>query len=299
MTLDDAKRADTKKWQDLAVKELRGKPVEDLVWRSAEGMLPAAKVDPDWEPQARSVSVLNDMVRQMLTTYIETEFADQPELLEHVVPTYPPGAKRVIRDDGIWARTLAQEQVHLVTDDIVEITADGVVTADGTLHDVDVIIYGTGFHASKFLTPMQLIGRDGADLHRDLDGDARAYLGITIPNFPNLFCLYGPNTNIVVNGSIIYFSECEVQYALGCIRLLLEGGHDAMDCRAGVHDDYNARIDAGNLSMAWGVSTVNSWYRNAHGRIAQNWPFTLLEYWKRTRETDPDDYSFLSSEKWR
>ena len=86
-----------------------------------------------------------------------------------------------------------------------------------------MLIYGTGFQASRFLMPMKVVGRGGVDLHERWDGDARAYLGITVPGFPNFFLLYGPNTNIVVNGSIIWFTECEVRYVLGCLRLLLEG----------------------------------------------------------------------------
>ena len=137
------------------------------------------------------------------------------------VPDYPVGAKRVLRDNGVWAGALKRANVELVTESIREITSNAVVTQDGVEHAVDVIVYGTGFHASKFLMPMTVIGRDRVDLHEQWGGDARAYLGITVPGFPNLFCLYGPNTNIVINGSIVYFSECEVRYVLGCIELLL------------------------------------------------------------------------------
>jgi 4-hydroxyacetophenone monooxygenase len=105
--------------------------------------------------------------------------------------------------------------------------------------------------------------------------------------------MYGPNTNLVANGSIIYFSECEAQYILSAIRLLLEGRANALDCRREVHDAYNVAVDEGNARMAWGTGAVNTWYRNAHGRIAQNWPFTLLEFWQRTREVDLADYELL------
>src|SRR4029450_7174702 len=108
----------------------------------------------------------------------------------------------------VWASTLKRDNVALVTDQIREITPQGVVTEDGEEHVVDVIVYGTGFQASSFLTPMTVTGRDGRDLHEEWHGDARAYLGVTVPGFPNLFCLYGPNTNIVVNGSIVSFSYC-------------------------------------------------------------------------------------------
>jgi 4-hydroxyacetophenone monooxygenase len=264
-----------------------------LFWRTHEGLLPAARVDPDWPGDGTAVSELNDLVRLMLTGYLHEQFGGDRDLLAKVVPAYPPIAKRVIRDNGIWAATLRRDHVHLVTEAIAEITADGVVTADGTTHAADVIVYGTGFHASKFLTPMRVRGRGGVDLHEQWHGDARAYLGITVPNFPNLFCLYGPNTNIVINGSIIYFSECEVRYVLESIRLLLESGHRAMDVRPDVHDAYNARIDEANRSMAWGASSVNSWYKNEYGRVAQNWPWSLMEYWEATRAPDPADYQLL------
>jgi 4-hydroxyacetophenone monooxygenase len=264
-----------------------------IFWRNVEGLMPAATVDPGWDGGERSVGEVNELMRQLLAGYLAEQFAEAPELLPSVTPDYPPFAKRFIRDNGIWARTLMRDDVHLVTDAVTEITADGVCTADGTLHEADVIIYGTGFQASDFLTPMTVLGRGGEDLHQRWGGDARAYLGITLPGFPNLFLLYGPNTNIVVNGSIIYFAECQVHYVLGCIRRILEEEARAIDPRPEVHDAYNERVDEENRRMAWGVSSVNSWYKNVTGRTAQNWPFSLLEYWQRTREPDLADYELL------
>jgi len=264
-----------------------------LFWRTHEGLLPAARVDPDWDqPTEVSVSPMNEMVRELLTDYLKTQFADHPDLLDKVIPDYPPIAKRILRDNGIWVKTLTRDNVDLITEPIDRITPTGIRTTDGKDHDVDVIVYGTGFHASKFLTPMRVTGRGGADLHERWAGDARAYLGVTVPDFPNLFCLYGPNTNIVINGSITYFSECGTDYIVACIRALLEGGYKTLDIRHDVHDAFNERVDAENQQMAWGVSTVNSWYKNAHGRVAQNWPFSMLEYWQRTRAPDPDDYDW-------
>jgi 4-hydroxyacetophenone monooxygenase len=258
-------------------------------WRMHEGLLPAAVVDPEWPDQHRSMSMLNEMVRQLLTAHLEEAFTD-PELREKMIPPYPPLAKRIVRDNGSWPAALQQPHVSVITDPITTITEKGVRTADGVDHEVDVIIYGTGFTASEFLTPMRVFGTGGVELHDRWAGDARAYLGLTVPEFPNLFLLYGPNTNIVINGSIIYFSECEVHYLTEAIRMLLEGGHRSMDCRPDVHDAYNERIDTANRSMVWGAAEVNSWYRNAKGRVAQNWPFSLLEYWEETRVPNPDDY---------
>jgi 4-hydroxyacetophenone monooxygenase len=261
-----------------------------IFWRNVEGLLPAARVDPSWSGDGRSVSETNDLMRQLLTGYLTSELEERSDLLEVAVPDYPPFAKRFILDDGSWASTLTRDDVHLVTESIAEITEAGVSTTDGTLHEADVIIYGTGFCASEFLTPMKVVGRGGVDLHDRWGGDARAYLGITLPEFPNFFMLYGPNTNIVANGSIIYFSECEVHYILGCIREMLERGLTAIEPTVEAHDAYNAEVDAQNLRMAWGASSVNTWYKNAAGRITQNWPFTLLDFWQRTREPDLEHY---------
>jgi 4-hydroxyacetophenone monooxygenase len=264
-----------------------------IFWRMGDGVLANVRVDPAWDGGGGSVSPMNEMVRLLLDEYLKAEFSDRPDLLEKVRPKYPPGAKRMLRDNGIWARTLKRDNVALITEPIARITEEGVRTADGVDHAVDVIVYGTGFNASKFLMPMKVTGTGGVDLHEHWDGDARAYLGITVPGFPNLFCLYGPNTNIVINGSIVYFSECEVRYVLGCIKLLLANGHRALEVRKDVHDEFNERVDAENRQMAWGWSDVNSWYKNDRGRVAQNWPFTLLEYWQRTLAPDPEDYELV------
>jgi 4-hydroxyacetophenone monooxygenase len=263
-----------------------------IFWRMGDGVLEGVRVDDSYEPKGAAVSAANDIVRMLLAEYINAEFADRPDLLDKVMPTYPPGAKRMLRDNGIWPRTLKRDNVQLITTPIREITPTGIVTEDGAAHDVDVLIYGTGFTASQFLTPMTIVGRSGVELHEQWNGDARAYLGVAVPGFPNLFCLYGPNTNIVINGSIVYFSECGVRYILGLVELLLEGGHRAIDVRKDVHDEFNELVDAENRRMAWGWSDVNSWYKNSNGRVAQNWPFTLLEYWKRTLEPNPDDFDF-------
>ena len=261
-----------------------------IFWRMGDGALESVRVDPSWESDGSSVNMISEFGRQLLVEYFNGEFGDRPDLLAKVVPHYPVGAKRMVRDNGVWARTLKQPNVHLVTDAIARITATGIEMADGTVHEADVLLYGTGYEASKFLTPMTVKGRDGVDLHEQWAGDARAYLGVAIPAFPNFFCLYGPNTNIVINGSIIYFSECGVRYILSLVELLLSSAAGSIEIRREVHDEFNARVDAENRAMAWGWSDVSSWYKNDLGRVAQNWPFTLLEYWQRTRQADAGEF---------
>jgi 4-hydroxyacetophenone monooxygenase len=260
--------------------------------RLQEGLLPRTVVDPGWDLASGSVSAENDVIRQGLTAYYEFVFPD-PELRAKVLPTYPFGAKRMVVDSGVYSTALQAENVTLETEPIAAVTSSGVTLQDGRAVEHDVIIYGTGFRASQFLTPMRIVGRGGLDLHERWGGDARAHLGLTVPGFPNLFLMYGPNTNIVVNGSIVYFSECQAHYITESLRLLLKSGARAMDCLPEVHDAYNERIDTATRARAWGASDVSSWYKNEFGRVAQNWPFNLYDYWRQTREVDRDDYLFL------
>jgi 4-hydroxyacetophenone monooxygenase len=158
---------------------------------------------------------------------------------------------------------------------------------------VDVIVLATGFLASDYLAPIKVIGRGGRDLHEWWRRDCRAYLGITVPGFPNLFMSGGPNTGVVVNGSAIFSAECAVEYALSAIGQLLAGGHAAMDVREVPFEAFNNRIDAGNLTKAWGVAKTTSWYKNSFGRASQTWPFSLLEYWRLTETANLADYELL------
>jgi 4-hydroxyacetophenone monooxygenase len=258
-------------------------------WLMHEGLLAAAKVDPAWPDQRHSVSASNDFMRAMLVGLLQAQVPDEA-LFEKMVPRFPPFAKRALRDDGIWAETMQRDNVELITEPIAEIGDSGIRTTDGRARPADVVIYGTGFTASQFLTPMRLFGRSGVELNERWAGDARAYLGLTVPDFPNLFMLYGPNTNLVINGSIIVMVECQVRYIVEALGQLLRSGRRTLTCRSDVHDRYNAEIDAGNQQMVWGVADVPSWYRNGRGRVTQNWPFGLLDYWERTRQPDLADY---------
>jgi 4-hydroxyacetophenone monooxygenase len=261
-----------------------------LFWTMTDGILPMVKADPEWNGADHTVSQMNFALRQMLVEKLREQTGGNQTLLEAVVPDYPVGGKRALRDNGVWIAALRRDNVRLVTDAITEITPEGLKTADGARHDVDVIIYGTGFYASRFLSPMKILGRGGVELHDKWNGDARAYLGMTAPGFPNFFMIYGPNTNIVVNGSIIFFSEASVRYILESLKLLAETGARSMEVRGDVHDAFNQKVDAENRQMAWGAEGVTSWYKNEKGRVSQNWPFALVDYWEATLKPNPQDF---------
>lgn len=261
-----------------------------LYWIGTDGVYDSMKLDPEWKHDPQSVSEANAALRDIVLPLTQAQVADDPHLLKAATPNYPMGGKRMVRDNGVWLDALKQPNVDLVTDKIARITEDGVETEDGKLHKADVLVYGTGFKASSFLDTYKIYGRGGVELHERWKGDARAYLGITVPGFPNFFVIYGPNTNIVVNGSIIFFSECAVRYIVGCIDLLAETGAQTMEVRGDVHDAFNEKVDAANKLMAWGSPDVRSWYKNALGRVSQNWPFPNVEYWNATLKPNPNDF---------
>jgi len=217
--------------------------------------------------------------------------ADSP-LLEKVIPPYPPYGKRILIDND-WFKMLMQPNVDLITDGISRITPEGVVTADGTTWPADAIIYATGFQASKMLAPMKITGSDSRELH-DVwkQDDATAYLGTTVPGFPNFFILLGPNTGLAHGGNVIFMSECQVRYVMMCLRELLEEEHDCLDVKADVHDRYVAEVDRLHSGMVWSHTGLTNWYRNPSGRVFAVLPYRLVDYWRMTSEFRPDDYQF-------
>lgn len=261
-----------------------------LFWPGSDGLLPSLIVDPEWPHQDRSVNAANEQARIFFTDYIRQEVGDDPELFAKAVPSYPPFGKRMLQDNGSWLVTLKRDNVELVTESIREIRADAIVCDDGRCHEVDVIVFATGFHANKFLWPMEIVGSSGVSLNEVWGDDPRAYLGITVPDFPNLFCLYGPATNLAHAGSIIFHSECQVRYVMGCIQAILDGEFASIECKREVHDEYNRRLDAALGQTVWAHPGMTSWYKNKEGRVTTTSPWRLVDYWKWTKAPDLEDF---------
>ncbi|MER5477557.1 NAD(P)/FAD-dependent oxidoreductase [Streptomyces sp. NPDC002734] len=256
-------------------------------WGARTGRLHTVEVDPAWE-RTDSVSATNLRVRETLTALLREQWADRPDMLDVVVPSYPPGGKRMLRDNGVWARALHREHAALVTSPIERFTSDGIVTADGTHHPVDVVVYATGFKASDYLDPIQVTGPAGQTLKEHWNGDATAWAGICVPGFPNLFLVQGPNTNYVVHGQFHFMIECGVEFAVEAIHQLLRRRAASVEVRQETLDRFLAWVDQGNARRAWGQPQVRTWYKNSRGRVSQVWPYSHLEYWNLTRGADFD-----------
>lgn len=253
------------------------------------GNLPAATVDPSFPPTEVSVSAANEALRKELTEYLLEQAGDDKELAKQIIPNYPPAAKRIICDDGTWVKTLKRDNVRLVSQGVNRIDETGVWLGDEHI-EADVILLGTGFKASDFLLPMSVAGVGGKDLHETWGIDASAYLGVTLPGYPNFFCMYGPNTNTVIHGNLVFFLECQANYVIDAIKTLATGGYKSMDLRDDVFAEYDKEIVAESAKRTWGWSKTHSWYMNAEGRSTIMWPLPARNYFERTSSVRTEDY---------
>jgi 4-hydroxyacetophenone monooxygenase len=261
-----------------------------LLWIFNDKLHPSLTVDPEWPHPERSINAANDKHRAFFTEHIRQQLGDRDDLWDKVLPTYPPYGKRILIDNG-WYQAVARDDVNLVADGVVEVDGNAIITADGSRYEVDVLILATGFQNRRFLFPMEVHGADGKSL-RDLwgDDDAFAYLGMTVPNFPNFFIMVGPNTALGHGGSLIFVTECEVNYITRLLVTMLEQDIAAIDCRSEVFEAYNDRVDEAHSRMIWTHRGMTNWYRNAAGRVVATTPWRLLDYWKMTHRPTLDDY---------
>ncbi len=261
-----------------------------LAWIFGDKIYPTLQVDPGWPQDGKAINALNGAHRRFFEGYIRSELDGLPDLLEKCVPGYPPYSKRMLLDAG-WYRTLKARNVRLVCEEIKGITPAGIEDRAGGTHEADLIVYATGFQTLNSLAEIDVVGRDGRRLNDEWGADnARAYLGITVPDFPNFFILYGPNTNLGHGGSLIFLTECGLRYILHLLGLMVSAGVSEIECRRDTFEAYNALVDARHAQMIWTQPGVTNWYRNSSGRVVTNSPFRLLEYWEMTRVPNLDDF---------
>ncbi len=262
-------------------------------WPGAGLSMTNWRIDPAFDDSdGLAVNATNKFSRDMFLGLMAAQVNDL-ELLAKVTPDYPSSGKRTLQDNGSWLACLQKPNVELVRTPISHLVPEGVVTTDGTLYEADIICYATGFRHNDFLWPMTVTGRDGVTL-RDLWGDEpSAYLGITVPGFPNLFCLYGPGTNLAHGGNLIFQSECQMAYVMDALRLLISGNHSTIEPTPEAHDTYQASYRAEIDQMVWSHWSIrHSHFKNPDGKIHTISPWPIPTYWQWTRSVNPDDYVF-------
>jgi 4-hydroxyacetophenone monooxygenase len=246
--------------------------------------------DADYEATGGRITQKSDFVRNMLTEYIRTETGGREDLIEKLVPDYAPMVRRPIVDNG-WYRALTRDNVELVTDDIVRFTDTGIETADGVHHDVDVVVSATGFDIVKYLWPAEYFGRGGANLHERWDEESpMAYVGMMVPDFPNLFVLYGPNSQPVSGGvALPAWYQAWAGFVARCLTTMIERGATTVEVTREAFEDYNERLvaESQNLIMVTDEAIARrNYYVNARGRMQVNAPWETSDYFRMTSYPD-------------
>ena len=245
------------------------------------------------------IPALNGRLRQLiwpLRLTFEAMFRLQvrdPELRRKLRPDYEMGCKRVLISSD-WYPALMQPHVELVTDRIDEVTADRIVTDDGVERPVDTIVFGTGFKSNDFVAPMEVQGLGGREVSDAWRDGAEAYLGLAVAGFPNFFMLYGPNTNLG-SGSIIHMLESQIAHVLEAVRALERSGAAYLDVRSDAQAAFSREVQQRLATSVWQTGGCSSWYRDDSGRNTNNWPGFQLEYRRRTRQLDLDDYRLVTT----
>jgi 4-hydroxyacetophenone monooxygenase len=239
--------------------------------------------DPEWIQQGGRFSQANDKMRDDLLAYIRTQINGRQDLFERLIPDVPPFARRFVVDNR-WYKALTRDNVELVTDPIARFTSTGIESACGVVREVDTIVTATGFDVVRYLLPARFTGRGGVDLHEDLwsvDGP-RAYLGMMVPQFPNMFMLYGPNSQPTSGaGGLHHWWVLWSSYAARCIMRLLEGRRRRVEVRLEAYTRYNKALDTEASRLLYvrpeGDPDKN-YYVNNFGRLQVNSPWRGVEF---------------------
>lgn len=247
--------------------------------------------DREWQAKGGQVSERNDNLRKYNIEYMMSKVGHDPEMVEHMIPTFPPFTKRPVVDNG-FLDTLSRDNVDIVFGPIKEITPRGVVSPDGTEREFDVLLLCAGFDVQRFLWPVDYRGVGGKTLEEAWSKDgARAYLGLTMPDFPNMFVIYGPNGQGRAGG-LIKWLEMWGRYALRSIVALVESGNQAMEVKREVFDDYNARLDAADKETIFNYPGQRTYMQNDYGRLTISMPWLPRDYYSWVRAPNLDDFDF-------
>jgi cation diffusion facilitator CzcD-associated flavoprotein CzcO len=219
--------------------------------------------------------------------YMAKRDINDPIKLKNAIPDYKIGCKRILISND-WYKALNKSNLDLVTTGITKITENAILTTDGIRHEVDAIIFGTGFSSTEFLSPMKVRGKNGLDLNEAWKAGAHAYKGITVSGFPNFFMLYGPNTNLA-HSSIIFMLESQVRYVMDAVKWLKQTRARTMDVKPEALSEFDSRIQKKLEGTVW-QSGCKSWYITESGRNVSNWPGFTFTYRWMTRNVEKSDY---------
>jgi cation diffusion facilitator CzcD-associated flavoprotein CzcO len=216
---------------------------------------------------------------------------DDPELRRKVTPADEIGCKRIMLTDD-WYPALTRPNVELIAERVAAVTETGVVAADGVERPADVLVLATGFRTHGFVAPMEITGRGGRTLAQEWGARPRAYLGITVPGFPNLFLVYGPNTN-GGTGSVIFTIEAAIGHVVAALDALDRAGARTIEVRRPAADAFDSELRAALAGTVWHSGCTN-WYVDSSGHDPNQWPWLWTTYRRRTARLDPSAYALVT-----
>jgi cyclohexanone monooxygenase len=209
---------------------------------------------------------------------------EDPDLRAKLLPDYPVGCKRPLQS-RTWFPVFALPNVTLETSPIVAFTERGLRTADGVEHPADTVIFGTGFRAASYLSSLEVYGSEGRRLHDDWSDGAEAYLGTVVPGYPNLFTLYGPNTNGIT--SMIYILEAQAEFVRRMLDSMTRDAIRTIDIKRGPHDEFNAEIQHALETTVWAANCSN-YFRHPSGKMVTQYPYSGAMFAQRLAAVDLD-----------
>lgn len=256
------------------------------------------QVDPEWQAKGGLLNEGNDAMRRDMTQYIHDQTGGRKDLIDRLVPQYAPVSRRPVVDNS-WYKSLTLDHVDLVDTPIARFQPSGIETSDGVLHPCDLIITATGYRVSEYLWPMRVKGAEGQDLHDEwsaADG-ARAYIGMMHAGFPNLFTIYGPNSQPISGGPAqpVWFATWSAYVARVLMGMLKEGKSE-VDVTRKAYDDYNRALDEAASTLILmteaGGADKNYYIHGEHARLQVNAPWYSPEYYRLCNEVDWAALSF-------
>jgi cation diffusion facilitator CzcD-associated flavoprotein CzcO len=215
---------------------------------------------------------INEARRQFCLNYIERKFADRPDLREAVTPKYPYPGKRPIFASTFYP-ALKKDNVELVPRAVTSVTRRGIVDAEGTERAVDVIVMATGFQAASYLARVRVVGRSGRTLQEHWAGEPRAYLGITVPGFPNFFMIYGPGTN---GGEIVTMLESQAEYAVRAVKRMIRERVTAVEVKPSFEAWWYRWLQSRMEGTSW--TGTNNYVTSPTGKVVTQWPYGNVLY---------------------
>lgn len=261
-----------------------------LVWMFQDKLLAALHRDPEWSHPERSINAKNERHRQFFTEYVDRELGERTDLRDAVLPKYPPYGKRILMDNG-WIRTVKRDDVELITSAVRGFDDSAVLTTAGERVEADVVVLATGFKSSQLLAPMAIQGRNSVSLREEWkDDNPYAYLGITVPQFPNFFVIGGPNTALGHGGSNLFSSECGIAYTAQMIIAMIEQDFSSVEVKEDITSAYNEQVQREHEDLIWTHPGMTTWYRNQSGRVTAPLPWRGVDYYEMTRKPNLDDF---------